>query len=84
MDRVVNSIIYEIKFNPTIYPNIEQRERIFCLMTKLKMKQRGEWIGGRRVDDGYISKGMGDNPRQYALGTGPMSYTGGAMVEDWN
>jgi peptidoglycan hydrolase-like protein with peptidoglycan-binding domain len=82
MDRVVNSIIYEIKFNPTIYPNIEQRERIFCLMTKLKMKQRGEWIGGRRVDDGYISKGIGDNPRQYALGTGPMSYTGGAMVED--
>ena len=51
-------------------------------MLKLKMKQRGGWIGGKRVDDGYISRGMGDIPRQYALGIGPMSYSGGAMVED--
>ncbi|WP_376988558.1 peptidoglycan-binding protein [Bosea sp. R86505] len=82
MERVVNAIIYEIQFKPQVYPNTQQRKRVACLMLKIKKKIRGEWIGGKRVDDSYISKGGTDYPRQYALGMGPLSYSGGAIVED--
>lgn len=82
MQRVVNAIIYEIQFNPKTYPNVQQRKRVACLMLKIKKKLKGEWIGGKRVDDSYIPKGGADYPRQYALGMGPLSYSGGAIVED--
>ncbi|WP_198014584.1 peptidoglycan-binding domain-containing protein [Methylobacter marinus] len=62
-DRVINSVYYEALYQPSTYPNKEQRKRLLCFLNKLKKKSGidDDYIPADRVTRYVRSSGYGYN-----------------------